>query len=84
MQIYDFFPIAKEKSGNGAKVFGIITLIIAILGLAAVIVFYILFGMPKDNYKDAASDSLVAPTVTSGSTGADDVDIYTTEETDDE
>ena len=31
------------------------------------ITFYALFGWPKDNYKEAASDNLVVPSVTTTS-----------------
>ena len=73
----------KQSSGSGMKIFGIITLILAVLGLAAVIVVYILFGMAKNDYKSASSEKLKDPiTITEITT--DDSTDDTDEETNDQ
>ena len=60
-------PETAKKSSGGLKAVGLVSMIIAILGLAAVIVIYILFGMPKTDYGSSAQDKLKAPVVTEAS-----------------
>ena len=73
-------PPQKNNDGNGLKIFGIASLVIAILGLITVITLYILFGWPKDNYKEAASDNLVVPSVTTTTSDTDDTEEEESEE----
>ena len=73
--------VAKAK---GMKVVGLTTMILAILGLAAVLVIYFLFGMPKTDYGSAASDQLKTPVVTTAATEESDSDDEPESESDTE
>ena len=61
-------PETAKKSSPGAKAFGIVSLILAVLGLAAVIICYFLFAIPKDDYQKASTSKINAPTVTTATT----------------
>ena len=67
-------PETAKKSSGGMKVVGLTTMILAILGLAAVLVIYFLFGMQKTDYGSAASDQLKTPVVTTAATEESDSD----------
>ena len=77
-------PETAKKSSGGMKVVGLTTMILAILGLAAVLVIYFLFGMPKTDYGSAASDQLKTPVVTTAATEESDSDDEPESESDTE
>ena len=77
-------PETAKKSSGGMKVVGLTTMILAILGLAAVLVIYFLFGMPKTDYGSAASDQLKTPVVTAAATEESDSDDEPESESDTE
>ena len=61
-------PETAKKSSPGVKAFGIVSLILAVLGLAAVIICYFLFAVPKDEYQKASTSKIQTPTVTTATT----------------
>ena len=77
-------PETAKKSSGGMKVVGLTTMILAILGFAAVLVIYFLFGMPKTDYGSAASDQLKTPVVTTAATEESDSDDEPESESDTE
>ena len=77
-------PETAKKSSGGMKVVGLTTMILAILGLAAVLVIYFLFGMPKTDYGSAASEQLKTPVVTTAATEESDSDDEPESESDTE